>query len=127
MAALLHQMEFPQVCHVLCRHGPFNPSSSLRSLELCHGLERSPGDPLSRYASKISLFIVGFFVIFAPASLNRILNMVGISQLWSPWQDDDLFFEIPSSRRQSAEPPWNSEMAPQHKAATNIVKSLQIP
>ncbi|TPX38891.1 hypothetical protein SeMB42_g06557 [Synchytrium endobioticum] len=119
-------MEFPQVCHVLCRHGPFKPSSSLRSLELCHGLERSPGDPLSRYASKISLFIVGFFVIFAPASLNRILNMVGIS-LRSPWQDDDLFFEIPSSRRQSAEPPWNSEMAPQHKAATNIVKSLQIP
>ncbi|TPX34929.1 hypothetical protein SmJEL517_g02620 [Synchytrium microbalum] len=36
-------------------------------------------DPVARFVSKVALFICGFFVILAPASLNRILNLAGIT------------------------------------------------
>ncbi|TPX38383.1 hypothetical protein SeMB42_g06775 [Synchytrium endobioticum] len=32
-------------------------------------------DPVARYASKVSVFIAGFFIVFGPASLTRILNL----------------------------------------------------
>ncbi|TPX34841.1 hypothetical protein SmJEL517_g02619 [Synchytrium microbalum] len=59
---------------------PSVDTRSRRRSSVAEAQNNDSRDRIRRYTSKVALFIVGFFITFAPASLNRILNLLGISQ-----------------------------------------------